>query len=97
MADFKKATELDDVNAKAYFDLGRMINNTVAAQLQDTSDNNVPEEQAKELLKAAELFERAYQLDEPNYPQIPGILYRLYYRLGEKYVDQTNYWKSLGN
>lgn len=97
VADFKKATELDDVNAKAYFDLGRMINNTVAAQLQDTSDNNVPEEQAKELLKAAELFERAYQLDEPNYPQIPGILYRLYYRLGEKYVDQTNYWKSLGN
>ena len=93
VADFKKATELDDVNAKAYFDLGRMINNTVAAQLQDTSDNNVPEEQAKELLKAAELFERAYQLDEPNYPQIPGILYRL----GEKYVDQTNYWKSLGN
>ena len=97
VADFTKATELDDSNAKAFFDLGRMINNTVAAQLQDTSDNNVPEEQAKELLKAADLFERAYQLDEANYPMIPGILYRLYYRLGEKYVDQSNQWKALGN
>ena len=46
------------------------------------------------LLQAAELFEKAYGLDEDNLGGVPNLLYRLYYRLGQGYEDKADYWKD---
>ena len=47
------------------------------------------------LLQAAELFEKAFNLDEDTMSNVPGILYRLYYSLGQGYEEQTKYWEAL--
>lgn len=93
--DLSKAIELDGKNAKAYFDKARVLNNRASQMsLDDAEGKNIAE--VKELLlQAAELFEKAYNLDEDNMGQIPSILYRLYYGLGQGYEDQTKYWESL--
>lgn len=93
--DLSKAIELDGKNAKAYFDKARVLNNRASQMsLDDAEGKNIAE--VKELLlQAAELFEKAYNLDEDNMGQIPSILYRLYYGLGQGYEDQTQYWESL--
>ncbi len=94
MADFQKAIDLNPKYAKAYFDLGRMYNNMALKKAEEIGGDVLSEELKTEFLKAAELFEKAYDLDS-NMTQIPGALYRLYYKLGAGYEMQTNDWKAI--
>jgi len=91
---FNKAIELDTTNAKGYFDKGRIIYNK-AVKLDEENSSGRTEAVTTELLKAAELFEKAYNIDEQNMSQIPNILYRLYYRLGAGYEQQADIWKNM--
>ncbi|MDE7411462.1 MAG: hypothetical protein K2M94_05420 [Paramuribaculum sp.] len=91
---FDKSIQYDDKNAKAYFDKARMIYNA-AVRLDEEANNAQSQEVKDQLLKAAEYFEKAYNLDEVNMTQIPNILYRLYYRLGAGYETQADVWKNM--
>lgn len=90
---YKKAIELDPSAAKSYFDLGRVIYNTALKADEQSEGKNI-DALKNDFLQAAELFEKAYNLDETNMGNIPGILYRLYYRLGAGYENQTSQWKA---
>lgn len=93
---FNKAIELDPEQGKNYYDKARMIYNQGVALDEQIENATERDAQVKpRLLEAAELFEKAYGLDEENLTQIPNILYRLYYRLGQGYEDKANYWKDI--
>ncbi|MCC8071828.1 MAG: hypothetical protein LIO90_08530 [Bacteroidales bacterium] len=92
-ASFRKAIEIDPNLAKGYYDLGRVIYND-AVKLDEASEGAESPEVSSKLLEAAKLFETAYDMDEDNMDAIPGILYRLYYRLGAGYEDKAEYWQK---
>ncbi len=91
---FNKAVTLDNKYAKGYFDKARVIYNTAVKEDENTDENAQSRDVKKELLEAADEFKKAYDLD-PTLSQIPGILYRLYYRLGAGYEDEAEYWKNM--
>lgn len=94
ITNFEKSIQIDPSFAKGYFDKGRILYN-IAIKEDENSDGRTQARDVKnELLEAADLFKKAYQLDE-NLNQIPGILYRLYYRLGAGYEDEAEYWKNM--
>ncbi len=90
---FRKSVEVDPNYAKGWYDLGRIIHNRAIAV-----DNNIESEaQRVEQVyplerEAAGYFEKAYNIDE-NQSNIPGILYRIYYMLGDD--DKANYWQNM--
>lgn len=92
---FDKAVSIDPNMAKAYYDKGRIIYNQ-AVKLDDESDGSQGsnEKVVAALLQAADLFEKAYGMDEDNLGSVPNLLYRLYYRLGQGYEDKADYWKN---
>ena len=90
---YQKSIDLDPSYAKAYFDLGRVIYNTALKADEQTEGKNI-DALKNDFLRAAELFEKAYNLDETNMGSVPGILYRLFYRLGAGYENQTTQWKA---
>lgn len=91
---FNKAISLDNNYAKGYFDKGRVIYNTAVKEDESTDEKAQSRDVKTELLEAADDFKKAYELD-PTLSQIPGILYRLYYRLGAGYEDEADYWKNM--
>ncbi len=92
---FDKAISIDPNMAKAYYDKGRIIYNQ-AVKLDEESDGSKAGTQkvVDALLQAADLFEKAYGMDEDNLGSVPNLLYRLYYRLGQGYEDKADYWKD---
>lgn len=93
ISNFKKAVEVDQQYAKGYFDWGRIVYN-MAIKADEASEGKQQTRDVKaELLEAAELFKKAYQLDD-SLTQIPNILYRLYYRLGAGYEAEADAWKN---
>lgn len=90
-----KAIEINPEVAKNYYDLGRIIYNQ-AVKLDETVETEAQRkaEVDPKLLQAAEYFEKAYALDSANLSQIPNILYRLYYRLGDGYQDKAEEWSN---
>ncbi len=92
---FDKAIELSPEQGKNYYDKGRIIYNK-AVQLEETLDASQIDAQVNPLLlQAAELFEKAYGLDEVNMTKVPNLLYRVYYRLGKGYEDKAEYWQNM--
>lgn len=93
---FNKAVTLDNKYAKGYFDKARVIYNTAVKEDEKENENEKTQSRdvKNELLEAADEFKKAYDLD-PTLSQIPGILYRLYYRLGAGYEDEAEYWKNM--
>lgn len=92
----EKAIALDPKVGKNYYDMGRLVYNE-AVKVDESTENEV-ERTAKVkplLLKAAEYFEKGYKIDPDNLPKVPGLLYRLYYRLGDGYQEQADYWKNM--
>lgn len=96
IANFDKAISLDPENGKNYYDKARIIYNK-AVRLDETLENASERDQQVKpmLLEAAQMFEKAYGLDQENLSMIPNVLYRLYYRLGDGYQDKTDYWKDM--
>ncbi|MCM1349089.1 MAG: hypothetical protein NC338_06705 [Firmicutes bacterium] len=93
LANFQKAVVYDESNAKAYFDLARVIYNEALKIAENESLGGL--DKAKPgLIKAAEYFEKAYALD-PQMIQIPATLYSIYYRLGVGYEQQASRWQKL--
>lgn len=93
LENYSKAIELDPEAAKPYFDKGRIIYNKTI-QLDEQGNGELTPEVKNHLLEAAELFEKAYKIDE-SMSQIPGVLYRLFYRLGAGYEEQSELWKNM--
>lgn len=92
---YLKAIEYNSASAKPYFDLGRIIYNQ-ALKLDETADDATRASTVNpQLLKAADYFEKAYSINPADMGQIPGILYRLYYRLGAGYEDKAEYYQNL--
>jgi len=92
LANFQKAVVYNENSAKAYFDLGRVIYNE-ALRLAESPDEGGEAKAAPGLEKAAEYFEKAYELDS-SMPQIPATLYNIYYRLGVGYEEKAAYWEK---
>lgn len=95
IADFRKSVEVDPNFAKGWYDVARMIYNKA---LKDDEGADEAARQASvypALREAAQLFEKAYQLDEQNLSNIPGILYRLYYRIEGEDGTNTLLWEKL--
>jgi len=95
LSDLTQAIELTDNNAKAYFDKARVLNNRASQMSMDDAEGKNVAAVKDLLLQAAELFEKAFNLDEDTMSNVPGILYRLYYSLGQGYEEQTKYWEAL--
>lgn len=91
---FNKAVTLDDKYAKGYFDKARVIYNAAVKEDENEDEKTQSRDVKNELIEAANEFRKAYDLD-PTLSQIPGILYRLYYRLGAGYEDEAEYWKNM--
>lgn len=89
---FSKAIEIAPKYGKGYFDKARMIYNTAIKQ-DELSDGTQARDVTAELLEAADLFKKAYELDN-TLTQIPNVLYRLYYRLGKGYEQDAEYWQN---
>lgn len=89
---FRKSVEEDPNYAKGWYDIGRIVHNRAI-----TVDNNIEtEQQRKDQVyplerEAAGYFEKSYQLDDSQ-SSIPGILYRIYYMLGDE--EKANYWQN---
>lgn len=94
VAAFQKAIDLDPEASKPYYDMARVIYNQAITEDEATTDEAVRTSKINpQLQQAGELFKKAYEMDEDNYSNIPGILYRLYYRLGDE--AQANKYKNL--
>lgn len=91
---FNKAVTLDYKYAKGYFDKARVIYNAAVKEDENEDEKTQSRDVKNELIEAANEFRKAYDLD-PTLSQIPGILYRLYYRLGAGYEDEAEYWKNM--
>ncbi|MDE5745247.1 MAG: hypothetical protein K2H84_06260 [Paramuribaculum sp.] len=93
---FKKAIEVNPQSGKGYYDLARIVYNQ-AVRLDETAQNEAErtEKVNPKLLEAAGYFEKAYELDKDGLTDIPNILYRLYYRLGDGYQQQAEKWENM--
>lgn len=96
IANFKKAVEVNPESGKGYYDLARIIYNQ-AVKLDEAAQTETErtEKVNPKLLEAAGYFEKAYELDKDNLSDVPNILYRLYYRLGDGYQDQAEKWENM--
>lgn len=92
---FTKAVELNPNFAKGYFDQGRMIYNKAITKWDDASEDVRQNTLKPEILKAAALFEKAYELDEVGMGSVPGSLYRLYYLIEGEESPNTQKWHNM--
>lgn len=99
-ANLDKSIALNPKNAKSYFDMGRLIQNGVAAQEDNADETTRQKVLAPELLKAVGFYEKSYELDDSQ-TELPGHIYRIYYsldqnyRLGGDYAQKAKYWEAL--
>lgn len=90
----EKALEYNPEYPDALFNLAQVILNTVDKKTMENA--NVSTADFKdEILKAADMLKKVYELDDVKYSSIPDTLYRIYYNLGADYIDDSNYWNSL--
>ncbi|MDE6488969.1 MAG: hypothetical protein K2L46_06780, partial [Paramuribaculum sp.] len=99
-ANLSESIKLAPQNAKSYFDMGRLLQNEVAA-MEDTADDatrlNVLVPKIKD---AISYYEKSYELDDTQ-SSLPQYIYRLYYgldqnyHLGQEYADKAEYWKNM--
>lgn len=87
-------------NAKNYFDMGRLIQNEVAAQEDNADEDTRMNVIVPAIKKALEFYEKSYELDDSQ-NDLPTYIYRLYYgldqnyHLGDEYAKKAEYWNSL--
>ncbi|MCM1029417.1 MAG: hypothetical protein NC342_07085 [Pseudoflavonifractor sp.] len=95
IANFDQAITLNPAFAKAYFDKARVIYNQAIRQWDDATEELRNSALKPQLLNAAELFEKAYELDEVNQTQVPGVLYRLFYLIEGEEGANTQKWHNM--
>ncbi|MBD5346938.1 MAG: hypothetical protein HDR92_07400 [Bacteroides sp.] len=92
---FDKAIELNPEFAKGYYDKGRIIYNTAIVQWDDATEDVRQNTLKPEIIKAAQLFEKAYELDEVGMSDVTGTLYRLYYLIEGEESPNTQKWHNM--
>lgn len=92
---FAKAVSLNPDFAKGYFDQARAIYNKAVQSWDDASEDVRNTTLKPEVLKACELFEKAYNIDEINMGSVPGILYRAYYLVEGEESPNTQKWHNM--
>lgn len=89
---FRSSVEADPQYAKGWYDLGRIVHNRAISV-----DNTIETEQQRvEKVyplerEAAGYFEKSFGLDDQQ-SNIPGVLYRIYYMLGDN--AKASYWQN---
>ena len=79
--------------------MGRLIQNSVAAQEDNADETTRQNVLAPELVKAAGYYEKSFDIDD-NQTALPAHIYRLYYSLNHsynlsQYADKEKYWEAL--
>lgn len=96
----KESIALDPKNAKSYFDMGRLLQNEVAAKEDNADDATRMNVLVPQLKDAIKYYEKSYELDDSQ-TELPGHIYRLYYtldqnyHLGDEYAQKAKYWEQL--
>ncbi len=72
-----------------------MIYNKAITKWDDASEDVRQNTLKPEILKAAALFEKAYELDEVGMGSVPGSLYRLYYLIEGEESPNTQKWHNM--
>lgn len=92
--DFEKSLSYNPEYYKSMYLFGIAILGDIEAQ--QNANENLPIIFFKDdLLKAADLLEKAYNHDEMQYSDAAYRLYSIYYNLGNDYVEQAKYWEQL--
>lgn len=92
---FNEALSLDPNYARAYLLKGNSIYQAAAKADEASSSTVLSEDVKNQFLEAAKLFERAYELAPDEMTQIPNVLYRLYYHLGQGYEADAEKWQNM--
>ncbi len=92
---FRKATELNPNFAKGYFDEARIIYNQAIVKWDDATEEVRQNTLKPEILKAADLFAKAYEIDENAMSSVPGTLYRAFYLIEGEESPNTQKWQNL--
>ncbi|MCM1349088.1 MAG: hypothetical protein NC338_06700 [Firmicutes bacterium] len=96
-SNLEESIKLNPSNAKSYFDMGRLIQNEVAAQEENADEPTRQNVLVPALKKAIEFYEKSYDLDDTQ-DQLSKYIYRLYYQLdqnyhlGEEYAKKAEEW-----
>lgn len=91
---YTKALQLNPESYDSMYRLASVM--LMKVDKQTSEDENLSALNFKDdLLKAADLLEKAYNHDDIAYSGIPYQLYTIYYLLGNDYVDQAKYWEQL--
>lgn len=93
-SNFKKAVEINPDFAKGYYDQARIIFNKALKMDEEADDAARQSTVNPQFLEAAKLFEKAYNMDPDTLTNIPGILYRLYYRVEGAEGANTKAWEN---
>ena len=92
---FNEALSLDPNYARAYLLKSNSIYQAAAKADEASSSTVLSEDVKNQFLEAAKLFERAYELAPDEMTQIPNVLYRLYYHLGQGYEADAEKWQNM--
>lgn len=93
-ANYKKSTEINPDFARGYYDMARMIYNKAIALDEEADEATRQSTINPQFLEAAALFEKAYDMDNDGMSDVPGILYRLFYRLEGEEGTNTKLWED---
>lgn len=93
-SDLEKALSYNPENYESMFRLGQAILADIEAQ-QNANENLSVNIFKDDMLKAANLLEKAFNHDEIQYSSAAYTLYSVYYNLGKDYVEQAKYWEAL--
>ncbi|MCM1439399.1 MAG: tetratricopeptide repeat protein [Roseburia sp.] len=91
---FNEAIKLDPNYARAYLLKGNSIY-TAAQTADEASSSAMTPEVKNQFLEAAQLFQKAYEMSPDEMYQIPNVLYRLYYHLGQGYEADAEKWQNM--
>lgn len=92
--DYRKALSYDGENVDAMNRLAQVI--LIQVDEQTNANPNLQTSDFKDqVLEAAGLLEKLYNLDDVKYSHLADTLWRIYYNLGKDYIEQTNTWDQL--
>ncbi|MDE5806243.1 MAG: hypothetical protein K2H58_08330, partial [Paramuribaculum sp.] len=94
MDSYKNALKYNPENADVLGYYAQAILSDVDAKMM--ADDKLTNENFKDqILEAAQMLEKVYNIDDVKYSHYADSLYRIYYNLGKDYIQQAKYWEAL--
>lgn len=94
MDSYKNALKYNPENADVLGYYAQAILSDVDAKMM--ADDKLTNENFKDqILEAAQMLEKVYNIDDVKYAHYADSLYRIYYNLGKDYIQQAKYWEAL--